>query len=184
MPLSPTLWRSCRVLMNPVRLRCLHVVVQNPDACVSFVAKELRLPLPLASQYLRDLQARGVLKVRRRSRWVFYAAKPDSSVQHAAPLLAALAAAIDVRATTLRDIVRLLDGCSHPRRLIILRHMRRAPVESLLKLRHETGISVPALKRHLAKLERCGWVRHDARRWTLAGELPRLARQLLVEVDA
>ena len=183
MTLSPTLWRTCSVLMNPVRLRCLRAVLREPGQCVSAVAKEVRVSLPVASQYLRDLQARGLLSVARRSRWVFYSGRPDPAVEHAALLLSAVSAALNDKEYTERDVCAVLDGLAHPRRIVILSHLSRSRAASPDEMRCATGISAPALWRHLKKLEACRWVQGHTDRWSLASNLPPLARRLLAEIS-
>ena len=181
MSLSPTLWRTCRVLMNPLRLRCLDAVLREPGRCVSAIAKEVHLPVPVASQYLRDLQARGMLAVTRRSRWVFYSAGPDPSVEHADTLLVAIGIARVNREIPIDQVRAVLDGLAHPRRLAILHRLAQVRRSDFDGLRVATGISTPALWRHLDKLERCAWIQHGEAAWRIAGDLPPFARRLLAE---
>ena len=60
-PLIPTMWRTCRVLANPQRLRSLWQIGIHPGQCVSDIAKATKQRIGVASQYLRDLQSRGIL---------------------------------------------------------------------------------------------------------------------------
>jgi len=183
MPLTPTLWRTCRVLANPLRLRCLQAVLRQPNRFVSALAQETRLPVPVASQYLRDLQARGLISVWRRSRWTFYGDTPDPLVDHAAPLLAAMRKSFADETFSMDQIHHVLQGFTHPRRLAVLRVLvTSSHPSSFAAIGHATGISAPALVRHLHKLEACELVRRVDRDWCLAGHLPGLARRLLREV--
>ena len=172
MALAPTLWRTCRVLANPLRLRCLQVVLRQPGPSVSG---------PVASQYLRDLQARGMIAVTRRSRWVCYDGRPDPSVAHAAALLAAMRMVLEGPSFSPRHTQRLLKGFTHPRRLAILRVLDRSSPLRFAALARATGISEPALARHLRKLETCGLVMRLDEAWAMAGGLPPLALHLLRE---
>lgn len=48
--LAPTLWRTCRVLMNEERLRLFKTVVEHPDEMnVSQIARCLEIPQPHAT---------------------------------------------------------------------------------------------------------------------------------------
>jgi DNA-binding transcriptional ArsR family regulator len=181
MTLIPTMWRTCRVLANPLRLRCLQAVLRQPGRFVSELAKETRLPVPVACQYLRDLQARGLISVARRSRWTFYADTPDASVGHAAPLLAAARLAFADESYSPRKAQRVLQGFTHPRRIAVLRVLAGADAVGLTALRRATGISEPALVRHLVKLEACGLICRQEGAWAMARPLPRLAQRLLLE---
>ena len=57
--LSPTLWRTCRVLANPNRVRCLKAVLKCPGRSVEDVAAAVGLTEVKASLALRALQSRG-----------------------------------------------------------------------------------------------------------------------------
>ncbi|MEO5368060.1 MAG: ArsR family transcriptional regulator [Magnetococcus sp. WYHC-3] len=181
MTLIPTMWRTCRVLANQQRLRCLQAVLRKPNRFVSALAKELREPVPVVSQYLRDLQARGMLSVERRSRWVFYGDIPDATVGHAAPLLAAMRLVLTKDAPPLPHIQRILQGFTHPRRIAVLRVLARSEPQCISAIRRATSISEPALLRHLRKLEACGLVRRQEDQWTVERGLPVLAQRLLLE---
>ena len=181
MNLIPTMWRTCRVLANPLRLRCLQAVLRQPGRFVSELAKETRLPVPVASQYLRDLQARGLISVERRSRWTFYGDTPDPSVGHAAPLLAAMRVALADNSFSPKQAQRTLQGFTHPRRIAVLRLLARSDPLDFTEIHRATGISKPALLRHLDKLEACGLVRRQDADWAIARGLPVLAQRLLLE---
>ena len=63
--LQPTLWRTCRVLANRTRLRMFHLLLHQPGQTVSAIAERLGLTVPVASQNLRALEARGLLALSR-----------------------------------------------------------------------------------------------------------------------
>ncbi len=88
--LHPTLWRTCRTLANSRRLACLKAVFANPGSSVEAIAEAAHIPHAQASLCLRALQARGLIRAERQSRWVRYSPVPDSSVPSAAPILTAL----------------------------------------------------------------------------------------------
>ena len=80
--LAPTLWRTCRVLMNEERLRLFKTVIEHPDEMnVSQIARCLEIPQPHATNGLRALQARGLLGVRRERFSVFYNRLRNCSVR-------------------------------------------------------------------------------------------------------
>ena len=71
-PLTPSLWRTCRVIANHTRLRLFAALDRQQPQCVSELAGQLDLTLPVASQALRSMEARGLLTVRRIRRRVEY----------------------------------------------------------------------------------------------------------------
>ena len=181
MTLIPTMWRTCRVLANAQRLRCLQAVLQKPGCFVSQLAQAVQMPVPVVCQYLRDLQARGLISVERRSRWTFYGDRPDPSVGHAAPILAAMRTILMDNELIDEQTLDTLQGFTHPRRIALLRTLARSEPQGVRALRKTTGISEPALLRHLRKLEQSGLVKRQEEKWTMQSNLSVLAQRLLLE---
>ena len=154
MDLKPTMWRTCRVLANERRLAALAHVCEVGAACVTEVAAATHLSQPQATQHLRLLQSRGLLRAARHSRWVTYSPVADPLVQHADGLLKAIRRSLKRREPP-ATIIHALTAFTHPRRLIIIMMLQRRP-HSFAQLSAACHISPPALYRHLRKLERRG----------------------------
>jgi DNA-binding transcriptional ArsR family regulator len=155
-PLKPTLWRTCRVLANRTRLRILGLLVRQSPQSVSAVARCLRLRLPLASQCLRALEARGLLVARRKERRTHYSlANPPTAAPR--ELIATLRSAFKDDSSPVNSLFRLSTAFTHPRRLEIFRAVRKHP-STLGQIQAATRISLPALSRHLGKLQARGFV--------------------------
>ena len=181
----PTLWRTCRVLANRLRLRMFRHLIEQPDQPVSEVAKHMGVSRPVASQYLRALNARGLLAARREGRWVLYRPHPDSSIREARPLLAALQRTFPAQGDPVDTIFRLVTAFTHPRRQDIYRSLHDREL-TFGELRTQTGISVDALRRHLAKLQDRGFVRSRADVYEAIvpeGELARTLSRLAVSAS-
>ena len=181
--LHPTLWRTCRVLANPVRLRVLRQICENGESCVSETARACRLPQSSTTAALRALQARGLLAVRREGLYVIYAAQADDSAEHAAATLAAVRLAFRRRETP-SEIMRAVTAFTHVRRIRIAQALVAGPIGADT-LAVVCGISRPALYRHLDKLARRGVVApsgDDA--WQLRAPDSPLLRDLLNLVRA
>jgi DNA-binding transcriptional ArsR family regulator len=154
--LHPTLWRTCRVLANRTRLRVFGLLVRQSAQPVSAVAWRLQLPLPVASQSLRALEARGLLTVRRVGRRVQY--RLNTTTGGAAPeLVAPLRSALRRGPWAMNSVFRLSTAFTHPRRIEIYRVLK-AQARTLGQVQAATRISVPALLRHLGKLKARGFV--------------------------
>lgn len=175
----PTLWRTCRVLANAGRIRCLKAVLEWPRSTVGEVARRAAVAETVASEHLRALQARGLILASRESRWVRYSPDPDPLVKGARNLLAAMRRVLLAEGRSETDVIRSLTAFTHPRRLEMLRCLQC--VESALpeSLSASTRISQPALSRHLAKLEARQLVCRDGPRWRLARGSGRLEKTLL-----
>jgi len=177
MTLTPTLWRTCRVLANSKRLSLLYYVMATPFVSVSQVASALQLPLPVASQYMRALNARGLLKVKRQGRFVLYEAAADPSMPETSILLKALESTMRT-ADPLQMAVEALTGFTHPRRIELLRALDGDGTD-IPSLGKKTGISTPALVRHLRKLRRRGYIKSCRGKYACARPNAVLARALL-----
>lgn len=162
--LRPTLWRTCRVLANATRLKILRLLIQEGRLTVTGVAKRLKLAMAVASQYLRALEARSLLRVHRDRRWVEYEAGnlPKNTPPH--ELVGSLRTTFSGNdGEALQAVFRLATAFTHPRRVDIYRALNQRP-RSLGELKLATGISARALLRHLDKLTQRGFVRQN-RKW-------------------
>jgi len=176
-PLRPTLWRTCRALANRTRLTILSFLFQQPGQTVSALSDHLKIPLPVASQYLRALEARGLLQVKRVGRRVTYRPVPNTTRGPATGLIGPLRQAFARDSNPVRSIFRAATAFTHPRRILIYSVLRRRS-QTLAQLRSATRFSFRALQRHLHKLQERGFVKCRAGVWS--GAVPResLSRQL------
>lgn len=156
LPLRPTLWRTCRALANPRRLAVLQLLAARGEHDVSSVAQELAWPLSLTSEYLRLLNARGLLSVRRSGRRVYYRVGTDRSLPESAALLKAVVETLKKPGSSADALCKILTGLTHPRRQYIIRLLQRQMGFSELKAR--AHMSAPALCRHLKKLRSRGLI--------------------------
>lgn len=176
--LRPTLWRTCRVLANRLRLRLLRELFHHPDQTVSAAASRVDIPLALASSYLRQLNARGLLQARRVGKSVYYRPFPDKSSPAPALLLNALEHTFAIEKQPIEVIFRQVTAFTHPRRLAIILALRDGGLTKQ-SLRMKTGMSQDALARHLAKLADRRFVVVDEFTCRCANPRGRLARTLL-----
>lgn len=156
----------------------LQELIRHPDQPVSAVSRRVNVPLPLASKYLRALNARGLLQARRAGGWVYYRASADKSVPAAASLLRALEDTFATEEQPIELIFRQVTAFTDPRRLAIVCLLQGGEMRKG-KLRMRTGISKTALARHLEKLEDRGFVVVDGFTCRCACPEGRLARTLL-----
>ena len=154
---QPTLWRTCRVLANRKRLLTLAFLIRQPNQTVSAVAERMSLSVPTASQYLRALEARGLLTCRRVGRRVEYRPSPGTGEGAAEEIVKALRLAFRRRARPIEAIFKLATGFTHPRRIEVFRALTNGG-DSFAKLQAATKMPARALSRHLAKLEARGFV--------------------------
>lgn len=155
--LHPTLWRTCRALANHGRLDILSRLGKEGEQTVSRMAEEIGRPVSAVSENMRILNARGLLKVRRRGKHVYYRVGADSSISHAGTLLSAVARTLRSQPDGPSCVFKAVTSVTHPRRIIILSELHR---ESLpfAALSHRCKISKPALNRHLLKLQARGLI--------------------------
>ena len=178
---QPTLWRTCRVLANRKRLQMLALLIRQPNQTVSAVAGRMRLSMPATSQYLRGLEARGLLTCRRVGRRVEYQPAAGTSEGAAGEIVKALSKVFR-RAQPIEAIFKLATAFTHPRRIEVFRALANG-ADSFAKLQAATHIPARALSRHLTKLEARGFVKNEMARYVatiprhpLGRVLTRLAR--------
>ena len=157
---QPTLWRTCRVLANRKRLQILALLSRQPNQTVSTVAGNMKLSLPAASQYLRALEARGLLTCRRVELRVEYRLSAATTENAAGEILTALRLVFRRRAQPIEALFKLATAFTHPRRIEVFRAVKNG-ADSFSKLQTATHISARALSRHLAKLEARGFVKSE-----------------------
>lgn len=162
--LKPTLWRTMRVLAHPRRLQLLRELFLQAPRTVSECAQLCRMPRVSATLALRQLQARGLIRAERVSRWVRYRPIPDPLVAHAAVVLDAMRDVLTRDKPEWPHIVRTVTAFTHERRIRIIQTLAKQPctVEQLAVTCH---ISLPALSRHLDKMQRRNVIRCEAHLW-------------------
>jgi len=161
---QPTLWRTCRVLANRKRLQTLALLIREPNQTVSAVAERMNLSLPAASQYLRALEARGLLTCRRVGRRVEYRPSARTSEGAAEEMVKALRLIFRGKAQPIELIFKLATGFTHPRRIEVFRALANG-ADSIATLQALTKVPARALSRHLAKLEARGFVKNEMARY-------------------
>lgn len=180
--LSPTLWRTCRVLANRRRLVLVKAMVDAPPQTVSALAQATGMPLALCSLYLKNLQSRGVCRAERQGKFVRYSLAPDPAVTQSAPIVSVLLKTFRENADG-ESIFHVLTAFTHPTRIkilgILLIHRRLDPA----RLAMRAACSQAALSRHLAKLASRDLVVLARQEICLKSPPTRLGRALLALVN-
>jgi DNA-binding transcriptional ArsR family regulator len=144
-------------LANRRRLQIFRLLLQRPGQTVSAVAQHLKLTLPVASQYLRALEARGLLTVHRTGGRVKYQIRDASSETAAQELIRALRRTFERDPHAVEKVFKLTTAFTHPRRIEIFDALRRR-AQTAAQLRAQSRMSARAVVRHLGKLEARGFV--------------------------
>ena len=176
MALTPTLWRTARVLSGTVRLELLKTILEKPGLSVTDLAGSAGLSHPRASQELRRLQARGLVQAVREGRHLRYRPVPDPKVPSAKPILAAAKAALGRR--PLEENIRVAQAFGHDRRLRIVRELMKW-VRGATELGVAAGMPELAMFRHLRVLREGDVVRHTKTGWELAPNTHPLAKAMM-----
>ncbi|HPC20568.1 MAG TPA: winged helix-turn-helix domain-containing protein [Kiritimatiellia bacterium] len=177
--LNPTLWRTCRVLSGRIRLQLLRQLHDAPGQCVSALAERVGIGISDASQELRRIQSRGLLRPEHQGVRLVYRLKSDPQVASAAPLLQALHSAF-LHYPPEQDaaMAPIATGLAHERRIALVRELLKSD-SAFSNLRQATRFSPAVASRHLLILETCGWVRRSRRTWSLQIPDHPLARALV-----
>lgn len=177
MKLTPTIWRTCRVLAGPTRLDLLRRIIESPNQCVAELMEAAGLSETRASQELRRLQARGLVRASRSGRWLRYSPVPDPKVPSAKVLLGAMETSLQRGPGDVKEAIRVAKAYAHERRLTLARLLGKGPC-SIEEMGFLTGISRPALSRHLQAMREGGVVRRAKKGWELAPNGHPLAKAL------
>ena len=165
MALSPTLWRTCRVLAGETRLRLLRQVVKHPGQTVTGLADAIDIKLSRASQELRRLQSRGLIQAERIGNTVKYFPVSDPLVATAKPLLDSMKSAFGPHHPAADALaIGIARALSHPRRIAILSELRKGP-RHFDELKAAVHIPAVSLHRHLRLLHRLDLARQAQRTW-------------------
>jgi predicted transcriptional regulator len=155
-------------------------VFRNPRQTVSFISNEVQLPLPVSSNYLRSLEARGILTVQRIANRV-KCSPATGETATSKNLVIALRKIFWSKNEAVDMIFKTVTAFTHPRRVEIYRALQSGGL-SFEQLRNRTNISTPALRRHLNKLKSRAFVVLESNRYiprqrtdALAQELARMA---------
>ena len=160
--LNPTLWRTCRILAGKTRMALLQQIFDHPDQNVSDMAKALNIGESAASQELRRLQSRGLLRREHKGPSVIYRPIPDPQVPSATPLVVALKKSLSSSSENDEEMVRIAKAFSHERRIQIMQVLMQNPktrteIMSLIRIRPTP------LKHHLQFLQESGCVQSEGR---------------------
>ena len=155
--LHPTIWRTCRVLSNESRLKLLWQLFHLGKASVSELGNLVGLSEPVASSYLRALNARGLISPERQRTFVFYRLKANPEVAHAERMLLAMKTCWEGR-VSFSDVTHQMTAFTHSRRIDIVRALSGGALEEA-QLSVKTSISPQALYRHVEKLVSRGFVK-------------------------
>lgn len=129
--LNPTLWRTCRVMAGVHRLELLRLILLEPGQNVSQLAKRLGIGISDASQELRRLQSRGLLRRTCQGRSVVFMPVPDPQVPTAAPLLEILKAALLRARPDLAGLAGMAHALGHERRIALAAVLRNGPLNRI-----------------------------------------------------
>jgi len=179
--LSPTLWRTCRVLANERRLLLIKAMIDKPPMTVKSLACTCKMKEFTCSLRLRQIHARGFLSVTRNSKWVYYQLGADPEVEHAKPILVALIKTLRKcnKKEDYQMVIKEVTLFTHPRRILLARALAHTCHPRLGKLLSMCAISLPALYRHLDKLERRGLITYIGKDVTLCQPKKPLTKTLL-----
>lgn len=156
----------------------MQVLCKNGEMTVSQVADEVGSPLSAVSENLRVLNARGLLKVRRQGRYVYYRLGADASVPGSAELVRAVTTVLNSQRDGRAFAFKVLTGITHYRRhtLLYVLHQR---AHSFAELIYNARIPAPALKRHLRKLRARDFIELEHATYRLAKTKDPLRKTLL-----
>ena len=147
----PALWRMVRSVLNPTRLRMMRLLFRAEGRlCVRDIARTFGVDDPIASIYLRQMNAQGLLKVERREIKVFYCPNRDSEWPEVRMFMSVLESCLSGACTAGWEsgLMTVLRAFSHFNRLAALLCLIRGPATPG-GLKHAMGTCVKTVEHHL-----------------------------------
>ena len=164
--LNPTVWRTCRVLSGSTRVRILRQILEQPGQNVSQLAEQLDIGISDASQELRRLQSRGLLRRSCQGMSVVYLPIPDPQVSSAPPLLQALKTSFSSDQEGDESIIRIAKALGHERRIAIVRALLQGP-KSRDEISTLSNTQPDTLKKHIKCLIDNGVIARSNKQYAL-----------------
>jgi DNA-binding IclR family transcriptional regulator len=162
------------------RLHLFRHIVQDPGLNVSQLAERVGIGISDASQELRRLQSRGLLRRTCQGTSVRYLPIADPQVSSAAPLLKALIEeALAGNTARVEVIATMAKGLGSERRVTIVRALRQGPQPENQLAAACRMHNRQSARKSLTRLKDGGWIRKDDRRIALCPVAHPVGRALL-----
>ncbi len=182
MDLNPTLWRTCRMLAGEKRIELLRELHREPGRSVAALGKAVGISRSDASQELRRIQSRGLLKSERQGLPLIYRMEADPQVFSAGPLLRAIRSALSsLPSEEDRRMCILSNGLAHVRRISILHTLFPGP-QPMRDLPQHLHMSSSSFWDHMTILVNCGWITRKGDSLHLQTIRHPLARALVLQL--
>jgi DNA-binding HxlR family transcriptional regulator len=169
--------RVCRIIANQTRLHLLWTVMDDLEKCVALLATTAGISEHNASHQLNILQSCHLVIPHRKENRVIYMSPETSPDPFTRSLLVALKTC-KANQVSFDTIIKQATAFTHDRRIQIARCLSSAEhdFDSLVQ---KTGMTVPALTRHLRKLIRRNVVEKKGTMYRLIKPLEALSACLL-----
>ena len=107
------LWKRCRILANPLRLKMLVCLDRNEPKCVMSIASETAISEDVSSKNLQSLELGGFLNQKRNGKYLF------SCLNHSDELLRTVLNELH-GGNDVESIMHMLTALTHERRVLIV----------------------------------------------------------------
>lgn len=129
-----------------------------PECCVKEIAAELAIAEDIASKHLQILASAGWINKRQAGRYLYY------TLNHRNVMLNEVLTYTEKKG--IDRLVFMVTALTHERRVSIVKALAIEPMK-LENLCRKTQIPRMAIRRHLDKLERRGFVQTEKRKWSV-----------------
>ena len=150
--LKPTIWRTVRAAMNPIRLNMLKTILfsNGREFCVSDIARLFQIDQPIATIYLRQLNSRGLLGVARGRIKVFYNGNQDRTLPDSAEFQDTLKKCLagELKDDWESELMTVMKAFTHFNRLAVLTRLAEGPA-TVHELMETVGGCVKSIYHHL-----------------------------------
>lgn len=145
------------MLAGANRIKLLRQLHDHPGQNIATLAEALNISRPYASQEMRRIQSRGLLKPTHRGSSLIFVPCADPQVSSAEPLLKAIRSSLhSLPPERDAEMAVIAGGLAHERRIAMVRSLLRSP-KTASQLRAEVPMSPCSFRLHLSKLIAAGF---------------------------
>lgn len=143
-----TFWKVCAALDNLTRIEMLRLLMETKDyPCVSEIADELDISIPVASLYLKQLREVHLISCKRADKRMYYRAFPEGDVGEA--VIDAFKEFFKTAPSQKRieELLVYVHALSHPRRNLFIRYFSDHPKADILSFCSKADVPLTTASR-------------------------------------
>ncbi len=143
-----TFWKVCAALDNPTRIEILRLLIESKDyPCVSEIADELDISIPVASLYLKQLREVHLISCKRTDKRMYYRAFPEGDVGETVIGVFKEFFRTSPSQERIEELLKYVQALSHPRRSLFIGYFNDHPGADILSFCRKADVPLTTASR-------------------------------------